>query len=48
MKIKNITKRKIARTRRLALALSLSYSLYKTIESKTNPKTTKTIINNIK
>ena len=48
MKIKNMTKRKIARTRRLALALPFSCFLYKTIESKTSPKTTKTIINNIK
>lgn len=48
--IKNMIKRKINKTRRLALALALPFScfLYRIIESKTSPKITTTIINNIK
>ena len=46
--IKNMIKRKINKTRRLTLALPFSCFLYRIIESKTSPKITTTIINNIK
>ena len=47
MKIKNMIKRKINKTKRLALALSTSFFTYRIIESKINPKITTTIAANI-